>query len=946
MKRRGLISLAMVGAVALALLGCSDDSQTADAGMDFRRDAPWEMSADMPPGACALKIARINSKDVSEIKKISAADDQNTATANVIDLDIEVTGTNLSDGATLTLKVSKVSDLTELATSGMATFAGVPVPVAGQSTKLTFRAEATGCTAGVFVVDFESPPTCVFIAPMDGATLGAAQDADLSTPGFQYAIEVQTQNAEGGTLGLNLAGSSIHTEDPIASGGRVTHTTNLQPGENKLEAEVERDGVKTTCAATVTVSTSLPTCTITLTPQAVPLIGSAVGQGLGVAQDAQASTPTIENNIIVKTVAGAEVSLLKDGQFTRQVTADGNGDARFDLEELQDGVRTISATCVAQPSGNDNQATPVVVTVDSVAPAAANSFTCTVSENRRRKVKCTWTSAGPADIVQYRVRYSTTAPITDATWAAASATEIIAPPFPNNTSQSVTFPPSGGPELVLGTTYYFAVRGVDKVENLSAIATKDDVKVDFNSNTLVGIPQPNPGPANWGAVMVTGDFDCDGFTDLAVGDQAATGNKGRVAIYTGSQTGFLSTPTKLISGTVAAGRFGAGLAALESFKGTAGCNDLAVVASHDNTSAARVFVYFGRANFFDRDDLTVGNGAELVLSLPAAAGAGEKLGETITNAGDLNGDGYSDLAISYRDTGSADTAAVVVVYGDSTIPLMASGLTPTAVTIDVTTPAGFGTLISGGKASESFGLVLGGGASLDGDAYSELLIGAPKAGKGAVYVVKGAAGGAGTTDVPLTDARVSKIGGGTSNFSFGDSIAYVGDMDGDGSPEFAVADSSAGAGGAGMVYVFNLKGATPPASPTDAVFEVTNDITGAAGDAFGSSIAAGDMVGVKGGDINNDGKADLVVGATAAGTSPVGAIYIFYGKATLANVGSKDADFVFNAPADATSYGATVVFGKDFNSNSGAGFNDIAVGDPLFAKSTPAQTVGRISYYY
>jgi hypothetical protein len=943
MNRRGLFSLAMVGFLALAV-GCSDDSGGTDSGPDAGDIGPQEAGPDLP-GACTLKIARINNKDVSGIQKISAADDQDTATADAIDLDVEVTGTNLSDGTTVTLKVTKLSpDPQEAASNGVATFGQVAVPVAGQGSKLTFRAEATGCTAATLTVDFDPPPTCVFIAPLDGATLGNAADEEPGTAGFQYTIEVQTNNADGGKLALRIDGSAVNTTDPIPAGGLVSYKTTLQPGDIKLEAEI--NGVTAVCKADVTISTSAPTCDVELDPKPITLIGGAVGDGLGIAQDAQASTPQIESNITITTVAGATVTLLVDGQKRlSDITAGGNGEAKFNLVELDDGVREIGATCVAT-SGNDNQATPVSVTVDSVAPPQPQAFQCTVTNNRDRKVRCSWTSAGPTDIVQYRVRYSTTGPITTANWAAAAATQIVAPPFPVGATQSVTFPATGADELVLGTTYFFAVRAVDTVQNTSPLSNADDVKVSFIPKTLVGIPEPNPGPANWGAAMVTGDFDCDGYTDLAVGDQAATGNQGRVAIYPGSQTGFLSTPTKFISGTVAAGRFGAGLAALPSFKGTAGCTDLAVVASHDNTSAAQVFVYFGRSNFFDRDDVSVGNGAELVLSLPVSAGAGEKLGEAIANAGDLNGDGYSDLAISYRDTGAADTASVLVVYGDQTIPLMASGVTPKAVMIDVTTPAGFGLLVSGGKASESFGLVLGGGASLDGDAFSELLIGAPKSGKGAVYVVTGAAGGSATTSVPLTDARVSKISGGTSNFSFGNAVAFVGDMDGDGSPEFAVADSAAGAGGAGVVYVFNLKGATPPTSPTAAVFEVSNDITGAAGDAFGSSIAAGDMVGLKGGDLNKDGKADLVIGATAAGTSPVGAVYIFYGKATLANTGSKSADFVFNAPQDATAYGATVVLGKDFNDNSGSGFNDVAVGDPLFATGTPPQTVGRISYYY
>ncbi|MCK5801014.1 MAG: FG-GAP repeat protein [Deltaproteobacteria bacterium] len=952
MTRLGPMGLVLIGALGLALGACSDDTtQPVDSGVDqMTKDvdvlvdtAPQEASVDLPV-ACVLRFDTINGKAASQVSKLTAADDKNTATPDSIDIDVDVAGAGLSDGKTLTLAVTKVaSDQVAQATSGKASFANVPVPATVPGNTVLLRVSAPGCTPATLTLALETPPSCIFIAPADKQTLGKGDDEDSGTGAFDYTVKLRTQNAEGGHVTVRVDGAVVGTVDPIPAGGAVSVSTTFPNKTFPLVAEVELNGVKSTCTITATVSTDAPQCDLELAPKPVVLIGPGVaGDGIGVAQDAEPSSKDVINsNITVMTEVGADVTLLIDKVAAKTVTADATGKAVFNAQQLLDGPRSIEANCVSKVSGNSNQTPGQKVTVDAKPPGLPKDFVCTVTDRRAGEIACSWTSAGKTEEVRYAVRYATAA-LTETTWAAAQATEMLATPFPVGQKQEVVFK-----GLTLGASLYFGVRAQDRVQNLSPLAATTLALIAApNVDHLVGVPEPTTGPANWGAAMATGDFDCDGYTDLAVGDQAASGHKGRVAIYPGSAGGFLASPTTFISGSAAGGRFGAKIAALPSFKGNAGCSDLAVVASHDNTSAAKVYVYMGRANFFDRDDSstgsTTGGGAELILALPSNAGANAKLGEAIASVGDFNGDTLTDLAISYRDsTGTNDTASVLVVFGDSTIPMMATGVAPKEITLDIATPAGFGAQITGGKASESFGLVLGGGASLDGDTNADLLIGATGVGNGTVYVVKGDAAAAPQT-IPLTDTRVVAIAGATTNVSFGDQVAYVGDMDKDGSPEFAVSDTGVGAG-AGHVYVFNLKGTPAPASPADAVFEIANDVTGAAGDSFGVSIAAGDRVGLAGADMNKDGYADLIVGAAAAGPGSDGAVYQFNGAVALSNTGTSKADYVFVAPTNAVTFGTNIVLGKDFNDKTGLGYNDLAVGDPLYAES--GQTVGRVTYF-
>ena len=934
MKRRGFACGAIAIAMACAF-GCSDGAVVQQDGTvtpDAMADRTVELDRGPDPDGpvtCALSIDRINGKAIANVTRLTGAEDKNTSLSG-IQIDLEVGGRALPDGTTVSLDVTDLTGALEgVSSGGKALFSDVTVSSAIAGGKVLFVARAPGCQSARLSLDIEAPPECVFVEPKDGALLGQNDDKDPSNNTFDFDVKIKTTNAVGGTVKLSIGGNSAGSIDPIAGSGNATFFDSvLSAGQQELVAELEINGVKGSCRATVSVQTDKPGCTIRFVPGPVP---TADGRnGLGAAQDAKPSTAGIESNIEVETEVGASVTLTIDGQDGAPVSADASGSAVFVAQPLADGEYAIQATCNSTISGNSSQSAPVAVVVDASVPAPPTDFSCAVENHRLGHIRCSWTSVGPSAGV-YVVRYSNSSALSETSWPTAQTSEMRVAPFPAGQPQSVLFA-----DVPFGLTYYLAVRAVDGVGNLSSLAHAVPAEIRFKAGALKGVPARAGEVAGWGAEMVSGDFNCDGNSDLAVGDPNASHfdgnawlvNAGRVAIYFGNSDGFLDTST-FFNGTVEGGRFGAKLAVLQDFNGDASpCNDLVVVASNGGTSAARAFVYLGRPALFARDDLGVGSGAEFVFGLPTSAGVDETLGQAVSSAGDFNGDGATDLALSHR-TG-ATGAEVIVVSGDKSAVLMAAGRTPVVREVATGALTVVGPLLIDAQATPQ--LALSGGVSLDGDAFGDLLIGLPADGQGTVYALAGAA----TPAAAIALSELStKIAGGAASVAFGSRLAIVGDMDKDGTIEFAVADPGF-ASGAGTAYVFNL--AANPTTLTDALIRVTNDLASPSGDQLGITLADGSHAG----DFNGDGYADLVLGAQAAGAG-VGVVYVFRGgPAPLpTTVGATSADHVIPSPAGANAFGMGVIWAKDIN---GDGINDLIAGDAAYAEG--GTLLGRVHYFY
>ncbi|HSL19746.1 MAG TPA: FG-GAP-like repeat-containing protein [Methylomirabilota bacterium] len=137
--------------------------------------------------------------------------------------------------------------------------------------------------------------------------------------------------------------------------------------------------------------------------------------------------------------------------------------------------------------------------------------------------------------------------------------------------------------------------------------------------------------------------------------------------------------------------------------------------------------------------------------------AGAQAGTSVATAGDVNGDGYSDLIVGapYADGAYADQGAAHVFHGS------ASGLAAAPATT-LTFP----------EAAANFGFSVSSAGDVNGDGYSDVLVGAP--GRPDVFVYHGSGGGLGST------FAWQYLALGTSEYDYGYRVALAGDVNGDG----------------------------------------------------------------------------------------------------------------------------------------------------------------------
>ncbi|MEA3193375.1 MAG: hypothetical protein QOD26_1708, partial [Betaproteobacteria bacterium] len=197
-----------------------------------------------------------------------------------------------------------------------------------------------------------------------------------------------------------------------------------------------------------------------------------------------------------------------------------------------------------------------------------------------------------------------------------------------------------------------------------------------------------------------------------------------------------------------------------------------------DTGAA--YVVFGRTGGYASDfDLSALNGVNGFQFIGEASDdfAGFS---AVSGAGDVNGDGYDDVLVGAfgSDEHGADAGAAYVIYG------AAGGF---GASLELSALDGFnGFQVSGGSAADYAGRSVSGAGDVNGDGYSDLVIGAPKtdfAGtdSGAGYVVfggdfNGAAhflGGAGANRFTGTAAAERFVGGGGNDFMIGGGGADV-----------------------------------------------------------------------------------------------------------------------------------------------------------------------------
>ncbi|MEI7890709.1 MAG: FG-GAP-like repeat-containing protein [bacterium] len=419
-----------------------------------------------------------------------------------------------------------------------------------------------------------------------------------------------------------------------------------------------------------------------------------------------------------------------------------------------------------------------------------------------------------------------------------------------------------------GSRYIYIYYNDGTITNLASGA--DAIITGENSSSNFGI-----------AGIVAGDFNSDGKTDLAVGDNANSVNLGRVYIFynDGSFPSLAANADVVITGSTALGQFGRNIVAGDF--NADGRVDLAVA------SSLSVFI-------FNNDGLaypTTSATADLEISSTDSIYS--------MTTGDFNADGKTDLAFGSVNY-SGSTGRVYIFYNNN-------GISQTTVaTADV--------VITGGAVNNNFGSALAAG-DFNSDGRIDLAVAAfgYSAGSGAVFIFNNDG-----LPYPATSATADVSIAGESGSWFGNTLAS-GDFNADGRTDLAVGTFTYQIN-KGAVYVFNNDGSIPTTAGAADVKVFGEKVN----DKFGFIVVAGDL--------NNDGKTDLIVGACdyiINNYLSAGKVYIYTSNETK-SVGETASQF------------ATSMTTGDFN---GDGKIDLAVGATGFNPGAAAST-GRTYIFY
>ncbi|MCK6531151.1 FG-GAP-like repeat-containing protein, partial [Myxococcota bacterium] len=394
-----------------------------------------------------------------------------------------------------------------------------------------------------------------------------------------------------------------------------------------------------------------------------------------------------------------------------------------------------------------------------------------------------------------------------------------------------------------------------------------------------------------GAVASAGDVNGDGYADVVVGAPGWSNgqtSEGRALLYLGSASGLSTTPAWTAESNQATAWFGAAVASAGDVNGD-GYSDVIVGAwgySGGQTGEGRAYLYLGSAA-----------GLASVPSWTAESNQADAwFGISVASAGDVNGDGYSDVIVgaSKYDDGHTDEGAAFVYHGS------ASGLGAS--------PAWTGQIDA---ATAYFGCSVAGAGDVNADGYSDVIVGAygysnGSSGEGGAFAYHGSVSGLAASPNWATESNQASA-------SLGQSVAGVGDVNGDGYGDVVVGvpQYDGGSTDEGRVYAFH--GGSGGLATNSAWYEEADSSSAN----FGYSVAAA-------GDVNGDGYADVVIGAhnRSNGQTNEGQAHVYVGSSS-----GLRSTAIWTGESNQTSanFGRAVASAGDVD---GDGLADVVVGAP------------------
>ncbi len=471
---------------------------------------------------------------------------------------------------------------------------------------------------------------------------------------------------------------------------------------------------------------------------------------------------------------------------------------------------------------------------------------------------------------------------------------------------------------VNGDGYADIIVGAQRYNNPSAdegaafiwLGSADGVNGDVNGTPANAHRhlEINQSAARFGySVSTAGDVNGDGYADVIVGAPFyANGEseEGGVWLFLGSSSGVSASPANKDEGDKIGARFGRSVATAGDVNGD-GYADV-IVGAPDNSSLnpdqlGRAFVWYGQPT---------STGISTIRDWDADGDQADAFfGTSVATAGDVDGDGYSDIIVGAP--GHASDAGRAYVYHGGSDDLSEEAGWKKASNMDHTL----------------FGWSVGTAGDVNGDGYADVIVGSPRwdggqALEGQAWVYLGADDG--LESAPDWFKQSDK-----TMAEFGASVATAGDVNGDGYDDVIV-----GAPGwhapltdEGGAWIYQGSSAGLLSAP---LWYKDSNQTGAR---FGTSVGTA-------GDVNGDGYTDVIVGAPffTNGSSNEGMVWVYHGADPAPHLAP---DWNGESNQVDAEYGYAVGTAGDVN---GDGYSDIIVGAPEYSVSGTKQ--GRAWVYH
>ncbi|MCD4653254.1 integrin alpha, partial [bacterium] len=403
------------------------------------------------------------------------------------------------------------------------------------------------------------------------------------------------------------------------------------------------------------------------------------------------------------------------------------------------------------------------------------------------------------------------------------------------------------------------------------------------------------------AVAPAGDVNGDGFADIIVGMPFYNPNPeplGNFLVYFGQSDGFFQIGPEGggFSYTQSGANLGISVATAGDVNGDGFSDIIAGAWKFDNPEVdeGQAYVYLG-----EPDDLTLS--ATWTDELNQEHGY---FGYSVACAGDINADGYDDIvvgAIGYKEYSWATTGAVYTFNGSY------NGLATS-----------YSRRVDGNYDGMQMGYCVAGAGDVNGDGYDDVLYSAPgRYPGGKVFLHRGTSSG--MSETSSWDAQTTEYGA-----RFGNSLSSAGDVNGDGYSDVIIGAYQWNSG-TGVVTAYY--GSSSGLSETESWVKTGTDYH----DYYGYSVSCA-------GDVNGDGYSDVIIGAHGASHHPDtdGAVYVHHGSPT--GLHSTPSWIAFdNNPNVAANFGQSVAGAGDVN---GDGYSDVIIGEPEYGGSGTSEPAG------